>query len=287
MIDPIRNQAYQEYNANKIPPKSSAAEAGTEKFSLDYSDEGVLYEPSEREADSKADPAASKKQSGSFRQAALLELSSLSEEQNETARPNETPAAHSSLTDTLRRFLTRAAQTLKKLWAVVWESKAADSEPLSSQEAAEEIPPASAADDTLDMTQDDAAPGTAENSGSLGMAENGAVTGTAENSGSLGMAENGTAPGTGSLRDASGALQRAGAKDGSSFLHAKNDPGILHALKSGDSQGFRSLLSEDGRRTPARSSSLLTYYDSKGNLISPDASVQQRILHGDRGSIKR
>ncbi len=287
MIDPIRNQAYQEYNANKIPPKSSAAEAGTEKFSLDYSDEGVLYEPSEKEADSKADSAASKKQSGSFRQAALLELSSLSEERNETARPNETPAAHSSLTDTLRRFLTRAAQTLKKLWAVVWESKAADSEPLSSQEAAEEIPPASAADDTLDMTQDDAAPGTAENSGSLGMAENGTAPGTAENSGSLGMAENGTAPGTGSLRDASGALQRAGAKDGSSFLHAKNDPGILHALKSGDSQGFRSLLSEDGRRTPARSSSLLTYYDSKGNLISPDASVQQRILHGDRGSIKR
>ncbi len=305
MIDPIRNQAYQEYNANKIPPKSSAAEAGTEKFSLDYSDEGVLYEPSEKEADSKADSAASKKQSGSFRQAALLELSSLSEERNETARPNETPAAHSSLTDTLRRFLTRAAQTLKKLWTVVWESKAADSEPLSSQEAAEEIPPASAADGALDMTQDDAAPGTAENSGSLGMAENGTAPGTAENSGSLGMAENGAVPGTaensgsldmaesgavpdtGSLRDASGALQRAGAKDGSSFLHAKNDPGILHALKSGDSQGFRSLLSEDGRRTPARSSSLLTYYDSKGNLISPDASVQQRILHGDRGSIKR
>lgn len=269
MIDPIRNQAYQEYNANKIPPKSSAAEAGTEKFSLDYSDEGVLYEPSEKEADSKAEPAASKKQSGSFRQAALLELSSLSEERNETARPNETPAAHSSLTDTLRRFLTRAAQTLKKLWAVVWESKAADSEPLSSQEAAEEIPPASAADGALDMTQD------------------GAVPGTAENSRSLDMAESGAAPGTGSLRDASGALQRAGAKDGSAFLHAKNDPGILHALKSGDSQGFRSLLSEDGRRTPARNSSLLTYYDSKGNLISPDASVQQRILHGDRGSIKR
>ncbi len=287
MIDPIRNQAYQEYNANKIPPKSSAAEAGTEKFSLDYSDEGVLYEPSEKEADSKADSAASKKQSGSFRQAALLELSSLSEERNETARPNETPAAHSSLTDTLRRFLTRAAQTLKKLWAVIWESKAADSEPLSSQEAAEEIPPASAADGALDMTQDNAAPGTAENDGSLGMAENGAVPGTAENSGSLDMAESGAVPDTGSLRDASGALQRAGAKDGSSFLHAKNDPGILHALKSGDSQGFRSLLSEDGRRTPARSSSLLTYYDSKGNLISPDASVQQRILHGDRGSIKR
>ncbi len=287
MIDPIRNQAYQEYNANKIPPKSSAAEAGTEKFSLDYSDEGVLYEPSEKEADSKADSAASKKQSGSFRQAALLELSSLSEERNETARPNETPAAHSSLTDTLRRFLTRAAQTLKKLWTVVWESKAADSEPLSSQEAAEEIPPASAADGALDMTQDNAAPGTAENDGSLGMAENGAVPGTAENSGSLDMAESGAVPDTGSLRDASGALQRAGAKDGSSFLHAKNDPGILHALKSGDSQGFRSLLSEDGRRTPARSSSLLTYYDSKGNLISPDASVQQRILHGDRGSIKR
>lgn len=287
MIDPIRNQAYQEYNANKIPPKSSAAEAGTEKFSLDYSDEGVLYEPSEKEADSKADSAASKKQSGSFRQAALLELSSLSEERNETARPNETPAAHSSLTDTLRRFLTRAAQTLKKLWAVVWESKAADSEPLSSQEAAEEILPASAADGALDMTQDSAVPGTAENDGSLGMAENGAVPGTAENSGSLDMAESGAVPDTGNLQDASGALQRAGAKDGSAFLHAKNDPGILHALKSGDSQGFRSLLSEDGRRTPARSSSLLTYYDSKGNLISPDASVQQRILHGDRGSIKR
>ncbi|MCR5477214.1 MAG: hypothetical protein K6E92_06310 [Lachnospiraceae bacterium] len=39
-------------------------------------------------------------------------------------------------------------------------------------------------------------------------------------------------------------------------------------------------------RTPARSTGLLTYYDRHGKIVTPDPSVRQRVLHGDRGTRK-
>lgn len=244
MIDPIQNQPYQEYNPNRVAPKPSNTGANGEKFSLDYADEGVLYEPSDKETDAKAD-RAKKESSGSFRQAAALELSELS---GSKKTPAEKPAdGQFSLTDTLRSFLNRAVTAIKKLWHIVWEStpKNADSAASAEDEAMNAV-----------STKDEAM-NAASASDEAAIAQTETVS------------------------------TDSAAKPNPSDLHAPNDPVILKALKSGDSAGFNALLSEDGRRSPARNSSLLTYYDSKGNLISPDASVQQRILHGDRGSIKR
>lgn len=39
-------------------------------------------------------------------------------------------------------------------------------------------------------------------------------------------------------------------------------------------------------RTPARNTGLLTYYDRRGKIVTPDPSVRQRVLHGDRGTRK-
>ncbi len=256
MIDPIHNHAYQEYNTNKIPPKTSSADAGGEKFSLNYSDEGVLYEPSNTETDEKSGRAAKEKQSD-FRQAAALELSDLSGEKNKA--PDAVPAGQQTLLDALRGLLSRAADALKKIWAVIWESAPSDraDTPSSGQDAPEIL--------SADMLS-------AEAKSALS-ADTPAADSDAVSSGTCGeTVSGGTVP---------------AAPQTLSGLHAQNNADILNALKSGNRQDFHSLLTEDGRRVPARNSTLLTYYDSKGNLISPDASVQQRVLHGDRGSMKR
>lgn len=152
-----------------------------------------------------------------------------------------------SLTDSLRTFFARAKQMLRRLWSTIWESAPAKKDDVVT-------------DEELHAAKDAAADEPTEPAGS--------VTLQADNSATVNNSEG----------------KKNGAQD---TLHAGNDARILNALKSGNHKNFRSLLSEDGKRTPARNSSLLTYYDAKGNLISPDASVQQRVLHGDRGSMKR
>lgn len=53
-------------------------------------------------------------------------------------------------------------------------------------------------------------------------------------------------------------------------------------LKSGDLARVVSLLTDNGRKTVAHNSTLLTYYDRNGNVTGPSASDSERILHGDR-----
>ena len=197
--------------------------------------------------DDKTDEAA-KKQAGSFQAAAALELKELTE--TDSSSYQKAASTEPSFTDVLRTFFVRARQFLRELWTAIWETPSAkeDAAVLTKEELDEALPKDENASDQTAPLDDAAATDHAADSNTAAAGGNTA------------------------------------AQD---KLHATNDARILHALKSGDRNHFRSLLSEDGRRTPARNSSLLTYYDAKGNLISPDASVQQRVLHGDRGSMKR
>lgn len=249
MIDPIRDPVYQDYQRQKQSKKIDGSNTEKGKFNLDYAEEGVLYEPSS-EKDDKTDQAA-KGQAGSFQAAAALELKELTET-NPSSYQKEA-SAEPSFTDVLRTFLARARQFLQKLWTAIWETPPAkeDAAVLTKEELDETLPKDESASDRAEPLDD------------------AAVTDHAADSNTV--SDNPTGGNT---------IEQ-------DTLHAANDDRILHALKSGDRNHFRSLLSEDGRRTPARNSSLLTYYDAKGNLISPDASVQQRVLHGDRGSMKR
>lgn len=65
-------------------------------------------------------------------------------------------------------------------------------------------------------------------------------------------------------------------------VQAKQDEKIRKSLRSGNLQQVISLLTDDGRRTVAKNSSLLTYYDRTGKLTQINASDRERILHGDR-----
>lgn len=261
MIDPIRNPVYQDYQRQKQSKKIDGANTEKGKFNLDYAEEGVLYEPSSGD-DEKAGETP-KKETGSFQAAALSELKELTEAAPASAQKQT--SSRSSVTDTLRAFFARALQVLHQLWITIWESRPADENAavLTKEELNDALK-----DDG--KTPDD--PDPAADAGNRYVSDSPKNTGHPD--------------GTAAAMTAGDPLPdiTASAQDP---LHAANDARILHALKSGDRSHFRSLLSEDGRRTPARNSSLLTYYDAKGNLISPDASVQQRVLHGDRGSMKR
>lgn len=63
---------------------------------------------------------------------------------------------------------------------------------------------------------------------------------------------------------------------------AERDERIRKQLRSGNLEQVISLLTDDGRRTMAKNSTLLTYYDKSGKLTQLNASDRERILHGDR-----
>lgn len=60
------------------------------------------------------------------------------------------------------------------------------------------------------------------------------------------------------------------------------DAEIQKLLRSGDMEQVISLVTENGQKTMAKNSTLLTYYDRTGKITPLSASDQERILHGDR-----
>lgn len=63
---------------------------------------------------------------------------------------------------------------------------------------------------------------------------------------------------------------------------ADKDQEIQKYLRSGNLEGVMGLLTENGHKTIAKNSTLLTYYDRNGKITPLSASDQERILHGDR-----
>lgn len=57
-------------------------------------------------------------------------------------------------------------------------------------------------------------------------------------------------------------------------------------LRKGDLNQVINLLTDNGKKTAARNSTLLTYYDRNGRMVEPSASDSQRILYGDRNTRK-
>lgn len=62
----------------------------------------------------------------------------------------------------------------------------------------------------------------------------------------------------------------------------ERDEKIRKQLRSGNLEQVISLLTDDGKRSVAKNSTLLTYYDKNGKLTQINASDRERILHGDR-----
>lgn len=75
-----------------------------------------------------------------------------------------------------------------------------------------------------------------------------------------------------------------------SYSYARNvellDREIRPYLKKGDLDQVINLLTDNGKKTIARNSNLLTYYDKNGRMVEPNASDRERILHGDKNTRK-
>jgi hypothetical protein len=57
---------------------------------------------------------------------------------------------------------------------------------------------------------------------------------------------------------------------------------IQKYLHSGDLDQVMNLLTDHGKKSVAKNSSLLTYYDRQGRLTEINPSDRERIMHGDR-----
>ena len=64
----------------------------------------------------------------------------------------------------------------------------------------------------------------------------------------------------------------------------KKNEEIQKLLRSGNMEQVISLVTENGQKTMAKNSTLLTYYDRTGRITPLSASDQERILHGDRST---
>ena len=67
---------------------------------------------------------------------------------------------------------------------------------------------------------------------------------------------------------------------------AEREKEIQKLLRSGDMKRVINLVTENGQKTMAKNSTLLTYYDRSGKIAPLSASDQERILHGDRSTRK-
>lgn len=61
---------------------------------------------------------------------------------------------------------------------------------------------------------------------------------------------------------------------------------IQQFLRQGDMEHVISLLTDNGRKTIAKNSTLLSGYDKNGRMVEPDASVMDRIMNGDKNTWK-
>ena len=61
---------------------------------------------------------------------------------------------------------------------------------------------------------------------------------------------------------------------------------IQKHLQNGDMEQVIKLLTDNGKKMPARNSTLLTAYDRNGRMVQLDASVRQRTLYGDKNTCK-
>lgn len=70
------------------------------------------------------------------------------------------------------------------------------------------------------------------------------------------------------------------------MAEARLDREIQPYLRKGDLNQVISLLTDNGKKTVAMNSTLLTYYDRNGKMVEINASDRERILRGDRNTRK-
>ncbi len=258
MIQPVGQNPYQNLQTGKTqaPPPVDNAEA----FSLDHalSDqdrEGVIYEPSGGEKDEvKTSGGQAKGQTASGGGNAASRARESAPGRAEAAEGADLTAILAKVRD----FFTKLASEAKRIFGNIWESK-----PLS-----EEAPGAGREADAADREAS-----TADRPGGPDGAQPENMQAAAEEKDPYPLPWEAQKT---SQTDGSGAASPSLA------TAQARDEAIKAALQAGDEAAFQRLISDYGRRTPARNTSILTQYDARGKLVTPDPSDLNRMIHGER-----
>lgn len=274
MINRVDGNDYYDYTKLSMPTSSEMTGNG-EKFSLDYQraedekDEDESKEKISKEGtgNNLAGNSARTVVQGGVK----LELSGDGQRNNSTGQENTL----SALLDTVRSWVAAFMQSFKGLLNKIWNDPVPKEEVLSTKEVPIEET------DRLSEEYMDINPSEADLSGSI-----------MDNEAEFHMSGNSIndMPGNSYNDLQAGKVQNPNIQENRSgqFMAGSmdRDREIQMYLCSGNLEQVISLLTEDGQRTIAKNSSLLTYYDRTGRLTSLSASDQERILHGDRNTRK-
>lgn len=221
-----------------------------EKFSLNYNQEEL--QTKENEKKDKADKSEKGRQDAAEQSGVRLELSSngktSSVDRLKTAETAKAQASASgqSIVDILREIVTTAVSAVKDFFYKIWN------EPDKINETVD-------AEDSEEVAE------------SMTMAESAEIS--AEQ---LKETEEYT------IQDAAEQDTAAARKMNEERLDREIQP----YLRKGDLNQVINLLTDNGKKTVAMNSTLLTYYDRNGKMVEINASDRERILRGDRNTRK-
>ena len=256
MIHKVDGNGYYDYTK---PKKVDIPNTG-EKFSLGYQKDEL---PSDLKEKKEKEVSDQEKQQAAERNGVRIELSSKGVEKQKQAEAMKSSNV-SGLTawlETIRTFLTTTVAAVKDIFSKIWNDPPPDdavqdiSETIETAESLESVEAA----DALKTIE------TAEVSENTEIASAIRVTEIIDPTDHSDTAEDAVVP---------------------QIEGEKQDREIRRHLQNGDMNQVIRLLTDNGRKTVARNSTLLTYYDRNGRVVELDASVKERTLHGDRNTQK-
>lgn len=267
MVNRVNGNDYYDYTKLKMPDAADKTGNG-EKFSLNYQraqEEKEDEEKKEQDVDGKTTQASGRSGQRTVMQSGVkLELSSnaqvLSANRGNAA---QTQAAGQGLLDSVRSWIAAFAQAVKDFFYKVWNDE----------------PPQEGTADIGEADHEDAVHGAD-------------ITQSAETVSSGGSGVENTQTGLGeperlteeylALKNLENLRNPQEAARQQLQREKDRDKEIQKYLRSGNLEQVLNLVTQNGTKTMAKNSTLLTYYDRTGKITPLSASDQERILHGDR-----
>jgi len=189
-------------------------------------------------------------------------------------------AGQTALLETVQAFLAKTVAAVRAFFHTLWNDPQAETglrESAGNEETAEggEAAEGEESAGTAGITEGEKS---AETAGILEAAGTVETAGIAEETG---IAEITEYIGTAETVSAAGDAERTG-RAAASLREEYLDREIRQHLRKGNIEQAIKILTDNGRKTVARNSTLLTSYDRNGKVVEPNASVRERMLHGDR-----
>lgn len=269
MVNKVNGNNYYTYNRQKSINVSDTGE----QFSLDYK-QGVPQPRSRKEkADSDEEDGVRLELSGSRQAASPADRPAKAQTQSDNAAAPKAAdtARQTSLLETLQAAVSSFFTAIRGFFRALW------SEPDTvAKDGADAIDNAGAAREDTDIAD------------AVGAAIDGADT-TVDADAAIDDADTiGTVDAAIDDTDTTGAVDAdlADAEDEDAYRMTRErlEEEIRPYLRNKDMQQVLNLLTDNGRRTVAKNSTLLTYYDKKGRITQPTASDRERILYGDKNT---